>query len=327
MTVRSLATRIAAFVAVVALVGFGMYRLASAERVESESWNRLRTFPRERRLALHDSLAEFDRLDSAEQARISELDARLAQLAPSERSHYLSVLRRYHLWLRSLPEDQRRSILETPPSERMTQILKLRQTGSTAQDRRINLLEIDPTDTLGGSTSELAERIRTYLLLTPAEQSDLNRMMPVVRRFERLDRIALERGLPVIALDRSNLDSLDRRFDALSFARNAAARKFALKDIPRARERLLEASLTARLTAPRVDAARLSRFEAALPGWLRSSLDPLPADEARRRLAILYRLVFPEGQEMPEPAKPKPAARPAPSGAPTPSSDQPATPF
>jgi hypothetical protein len=60
----------------------------------------------------------------------------------------------------------------------------------------------------------------------------------------------------------------------------------------------------------KVSPENLQRFEAALPPWARESLDPLPPDAARKRLKVLYRLVFPPGLELsaqavvPEPTKP-----------------------
>src|SRR5207249_3597766 len=49
-----------------------------------------------------------------------------------------------------------------------------------------------------------------------------------------------------------------------------------------------------------VDPSHLMRFQAALPPWSRGEFDHLPPEEARRRLTILYRLIFPAPGEMPE---------------------------
>ncbi len=74
----------------------------------------------------------------------------------------------------------------------------------------------------------------------------------------------------------------------------------------------------------RIDPANLARFEQALPPWAWESIDFMPPDAAKRRLKVLYRLVFPNGKEMPMPKaaaskpavdKPKPAAPPTPPGA------------
>ncbi len=72
-----------------------------------------------------------------------------------------------------------------------------------------------------------------------------------------------------------------------------------------------------------VSADHLIQFEAQIPGWLRAPLDPLPPDDARRRLTILYRQIYPPGQEIPppkqEPAKSKAAPKPStPKTAPNP---------
>ena len=49
-----------------------------------------------------------------------------------------------------------------------------------------------------------------------------------------------------------------------------------------------------------VEPSRLMRFEAALPPWYRGEFDHLPPEEARRRLSILYRMIYPFPGEMPE---------------------------
>jgi hypothetical protein len=62
----------------------------------------------------------------------------------------------------------------------------------------------------------------------------------------------------------------------------------------------------------RVSPERLDQFIASFPPWVQSAFEPYPPDEARRRLTIVYRLVFPYPNEI------KPAARvpAAPGGAP-----------
>ncbi len=46
----------------------------------------------------------------------------------------------------------------------------------------------------------------------------------------------------------------------------------------------------------KVSPENLLRFERSLPAWIRGGFDTLPPDEARRRLAILYRLIYPSGE-------------------------------
>jgi hypothetical protein len=46
-----------------------------------------------------------------------------------------------------------------------------------------------------------------------------------------------------------------------------------------------------------VDPQRLTQFLAAMPPWIRATFNTYPADEARRRLTLVYRLVFPYPNE------------------------------
>ena len=48
-----------------------------------------------------------------------------------------------------------------------------------------------------------------------------------------------------------------------------------------------------------VDPQRLAQFFAAMPPWVRTSFDSYTADEARRRLTLVYRLLFPKDEFKP----------------------------
>jgi hypothetical protein len=48
-----------------------------------------------------------------------------------------------------------------------------------------------------------------------------------------------------------------------------------------------------------VDPQRLAQFFAAMPPWIRTSFDSYTADEARRRLTLVYRLLFPKDEFQP----------------------------
>ncbi len=93
---------------------------------EAENWGRLRSMPHERRVALADKLKEFDALDAREKAAVRALDRKVAGLSVADQASYRSVLRRYHLWLEGLPEDQRDALKAAPPSERMAMVTRLR---------------------------------------------------------------------------------------------------------------------------------------------------------------------------------------------------------
>jgi hypothetical protein len=65
-----------------------------------------------------------------------------------------------------------------------------------------------------------------------------------------------------------------------------------------------------------VNSDHLATFVATFPPFIQSSFEQYPPDEARRRLTIVYRLVFPPGQEIkliPAPSAPPGAAGPAPT--------------
>ena len=68
-----------------------------------------------------------------------------------------------------------------------------------------------------------------------------------------------------------------------------------------------------------VDPDRLADFLASFPPWLQSCFDHHSPDEARRRLTVVYRLVFAPGNEIkdaPKHAPPPAGARTAPGASP-----------
>ena len=96
---------------------------------ETENWARLRSMPRERRIALAKNLERFDALDRAERAQIRALDAHIDALPPAEQARYRAVLRKYHLWVQSLSDEQKDQVRRTQPGrERMILVAKLRAT-------------------------------------------------------------------------------------------------------------------------------------------------------------------------------------------------------
>src|SRR5262249_6877793 len=45
-----------------------------------------------------------------------------------------------------------------------------------------------------------------------------------------------------------------------------------------------------------VDPTNLIRFRAAMPPWIQAAFDSFPPDEVRRRLSLIYRLVYPTSE-------------------------------
>ena len=95
---------------------------------EAEDYRRLELMPRERRATLAENLAEFDRLDAGEKASIRRLDRDLSRRDEIDRVRYFALLRRYHLWLNGLSEEQRRSIRSAEsPEARIALARQIRQ--------------------------------------------------------------------------------------------------------------------------------------------------------------------------------------------------------
>jgi Protein of unknown function (DUF3106) len=307
---------------------------------EAEGLQRLRSLPRAQRVRLARNLDELDRLPPGQRRAVEQLDARLAELPPTERRRYQALMHRYHLWVQGLEPAQRQQLLAAPVAERLDLIRQLRAAGRRAPDRRGDAIWDRSTIFNPVSPFEAAHRIKVWLALEPSQRAELARRDPsdAAKQLDRLGqergieterpreieelRSRLESGLPVRdgPLSAKELQELKRQFPLLAGAglRGLAATKRA--QVRAALVRRLEASYLRTHAPTPVDAAQLTRFEAALPSWMDEVLDPLPPEAARRRLTILYRLVFPAPQEMPEP---NPAAPGPPPGAPSPAAPPP----
>ena len=147
---------------------------------ETENWNRLRAMPRERRLALAESLKQFDALDHAERSSIRKLDAQIAELPPAEQVRYRATLRRYHLWVQSLSGDQKEQIKRAQPGrERMALVSKLHKAQRTAlasggaAPLSIRLIPLTPRAPVGIAASSSLDNLTPSG--EPRSKSSLNR--------------------------------------------------------------------------------------------------------------------------------------------------------
>jgi hypothetical protein len=284
---------------------------------ENDNWQRLRAIPREQRIYLADKIIEFDRLTSSEQEAIRELDNKISSLPPGDRANYRSVLRRYHNWLRNLPEDQRKRIADAPPEKRMAVVAELRaehagqRTGmGDGADLRLNAL--------GPSVFEVAHLVKSWNALTDAERAQVERR-PVRQRPQQLLKIAQEKGVEEIHLDSKKVDELFKEFSASPRGAEFAKSRWSEKgdpskkqqDRPAFRQRVAESYYFSKNPVHPVAPENLFRFESGMPSWIRNTFDPLPPDAARRRLSMVYRLIYDYPEEMPIPPKAtKPAAPP-----------------
>lgn len=279
-----------------------------------ENARRLAEMPLEQRQRLAENLERFDALDADEKARVRQLDRQLADLEPDERARYLGVLRRYHLWTRSLTDEQREKLRNASDQERIGLIAEFRRVQRAQQPAAPDRDWLQVSALNSEFLEDTAHALKVWFKLDDAEKAELNGLRDVERRRQRVMALGREREIRrdfrqerIGARDRfeelkkkimSN-PTLGGRFES---AKPAIRAEF----FRRAREALLLGSLE----PPVVEPANLARFERSMPEWVREGLDPLPPEAARRRLQVLYRLVFPEGEEVPEPPEPTPAEAP-----------------
>lgn len=310
---------------------------AGAWADDASNWERLRSMPRERRQALLENLEQFDALSPNEKSAVRALNAKIASLPAADQARYRSVLRRYHLWVQSLPEAQRNQLKAAAPEERMKLIAKFRADERVAAPRRRSSPSLLQVVDFGASTPfEMARQIRVWQKLTPEQRGTLEKITNPVeaqQKFRELSKdvdVKAERKIL-----KNEEDALIARAEAHLQEKGGIdttliKRKDAQKDA-RLKKRLAENFYFIENPPPPVKPENLLRFESSLPAWIRLPFDHLPADEARRRLTILYRLIYPPGQEMPVP---KPAAttkeappKPKPAPVRTPPKSSTPTPF
>ena len=304
---------------------------------------RLASMPRERRQALLDNLRKFDLVLTPEKRQaVLRIDQGIQGLEPDERVTYQAVLRRFHNWLESLPEGQRDLILDQPANERMAEIKKLLVNYPVPRVDTPRFLRIAEVGEF--SPFELASIYRIWETMTPAERKSVEQIPVSSRRMESL----FKRGeLKNIARETTPADYDEVQWTARTEAQLKKSRvgflleelrKKADKGDARRAEIVRRQSMNFFLVNRRHDAVtpeRLEQFAAAFPSWIQPSFDSFPPDEARRWLAVVYRLVYPAPAEIKPPTGPgakapgqgKPAATKGSPPGPTPKKPGTAAPF
>jgi len=293
------------------------------------NWNRLRSMPREERLALSKKLEEFDALSRTEQSAIRSLDERIKQFPPSDQANYASVLHRYHHWVQSLNETQRNELNATPSSERMRLVTKLRAQERMNSNGNLTPLFLQVIDFTTMLPIETAHRLKAWFDLTPEQRAEIDKIPALADQQKRLAELGQHVKMgPANRLTKAEEDALFEKMESNPNLKNWLA--LPLKKADPARHEKVKRHLVANfyfLEHPptSVEPGNLMRFTSALPSWYRDQFDHLPPEEARRRLTILYRLVFPAPGEMPSAirqvtAQRKTAAVPPPPTAPPPAS-------
>jgi hypothetical protein len=280
-----------------------------------QNWARLRSMPREARAKLAENLKKFDLvLKPDQQKALRTLDRRIFDLPQAQQAEYLAAMKRFHTWLAKLPDNRRDEVLEKAPAERMTLVRKLAAQYPVPRADTPRFLKIaDPGEF---SPFELAAIFAIWRDLTPAQRQGVERVPLGPNRFDELfkqgDAKKLPREITPADFDEQHwiteFDSQWKKARALlpldelkkkqqprwaQIIRRQAINLYFLKNAP-----------------ARVTSDRLAQFVASFPAWIQSTFEPYPPDEAQRRLAIVYRLVFPPGTEI----KTAPPSGLAPSG-------------
>jgi hypothetical protein len=280
--------------------------LAAAATGYDANRERLRGLPPDQRERLLGNLRRFDlELTPEQQTAARALDSRLAEMIPEQRAQYLAALRRYHDWLNSLPENRQDELSAKPAGERMALVRKLiAEWRVPIGDTPLLMGVVEPG---GLSVFELASAYKIWQELPADERTAIeqrvnqdrarreelfrrgSRLKPPIPRETRPDDYDEEKRIGLVQehlkKDRPLLAG-DAKADEASNDPAALFRHNVLRR--RAINLFVREARGVRAVTP----DRLVRFVSTLPGWIQSTLDPLPPDEARRRLTVAYRLVF-----------------------------------
>ncbi len=309
------------------LVALATLSIAAGVDFEA-SWARLRALPAGQRKKLVDNLNRFDAvLTNEQQQSLRDLDRRIHKLDPAQRSEYLATLRRYHNWLSRLPGDRRDEIMRAPVSERMAAIGKVANLPryKVPSDRTPAFLQLAEIGEY--SPLELAAIFNIWQALTPAQRKEVERPVNNAVRLQVLFRLGEAKKLPREILP----EGFDAEHALGEFEPYLKKKGHSmLLDELKKRNEVRSAEIIRRQTInffflaaeqkaaiKRVSPDRLDQFVASFPWWLQSAFGSYPPDEARRRLTIIYRLVFPHPKEIKVTDRASPPAQrsgPAPTG-------------
>jgi hypothetical protein len=299
-----------------------MVLLLGATDAVEDARERLLGMPLLERKQIEASLRRFDQVLTTEQQKsIRDLDERIAKLAPEEKAHYLAVMRRYHNWLDSLPETVKNNVLNKPVAERMALVKSLIPKYPLPNESTPEWIAV--VDNIVGSPLEQAAMFKIWQEMTPEQRRAFEAQPAGNRRPQALLR---NNGGNKIIRELTPSNILEEEWLPKTFARlreyqkidpdltEILTKKEVKSDAPSPKQqKVQEAAEKARrarmhrsvvnlyyLNQPpphRVDPHRLAEFLGAMPPWIRATFNTYPADEARRRLTLVYRLVFPYPDE------------------------------
>jgi hypothetical protein len=285
-----------------------------------DNMTRLLAMPTERRLQLMKNLATFDGLGAEQRQAIRDFEARIQNLDPEKRERYLSILRRYHLWRRSLSSEQKKQLDNASTPEARARVVEKIRAEQLERQRldpdRFDWIQISALNDL--PLFWTAFTLKIWFLIDDEKRAEIAKLEdreaqirklvelgPTVKAYQNFSHMRDEIQAEAEAVQKEREGNLKARAQTPKVAAKAK-NAFMAKSGPLSQATILRYLRDHR--PAKVDAQHLRWFIEECPNWLRDSLASLPPDDARRRMIILYRMLFPEGTEIPKP-KPKAPAR------------------
>jgi len=290
--------------------------LSGADDVRDDPISRFQSLSPQQRSEISETLRRFDLQFAPEQQKaIRDLDQQIQKLPVEDRAHYQTVLRRYHNWLDSLPETVKDNLLAKPASERMAQVKTLIVKYPLPPEKTPFWMQL--TNIAGGSSFELAAVFKIWQALTLQQRQEIERSPTPAQRREKLFEFGhdlkipreirpadfhAEDWIPKVEAKILELRETDPELNAAVTKPAVVKAEAKAEAKARARQMMLRRLainlyfLEQKPPNP-VTAEHLTDFFNALPPWVRTTFDSYPPDEARRRLTIVYRLVFPYPDE------------------------------
>ncbi len=280
----------------------------------------LETLPRDRRATLADNLERFDRLSGAEQTAIRRLDKEIEKSEPEDQARYRALLQHYHLWFQGLTDEQRSTLLATSDlDERFQLARKFRLAESSGPKRDGPRIARIRTGDLGMiSPSQMAPLLKIWIGLPPDKRAEIEKKpLAKIRDDLRGHAKAAKVKFDPFPPDQEQIyeqklekdDEFKPLIEQMIRKVEQAAKKSEAHKKAEAVQKRFEHPYAEFLyfedhhPAP-VDPGRFNRFGESCPEWLHAMTDSLSAEDARDYFTILYRLIYPIPNEMPEPTKP-----------------------
>ncbi len=335
----------------ITVAALALASVAAARGDDAENRARLEAMPREQRVQLSKTLDEYDALPGPDRAAIRDLDAAIGRLDPSVQPRYRQLLRRYHVWLNGLDDAQRAQLAKAPTTEaKLALVTKWRKADREADTRakRNMIFGVHPGELGILPPWEMANALRIWFKLDDKERAEVEKRDKIRERLTTLWSYArrkqtFPRPFPAKSEEsivaqlqgdeliqsafRPWINKRERKADSDAAKAEGGKKAEAVKGgnpLIDPLHHLAESLYFSQHPPEPVRPDRLVQFDAQIPPWLRATLDPLPPDDARRRLAILYRQIYPAPDEIPPPPKPDPAAAKGKPAGPNPAATTPA---